>query len=281
MTSIPPDDLLKRVFTPWRLTPAGSAFPAPASLARALDTSFPTMKKGEKKKDTHVDIHVAKLFATAAIDIWQRAIHSLLISALLSESSPIWASVAGYYSSHYTMRGLSHLLGYYQLFQRKCQVQLTFDGSRYLCTFTKRYEREHDWYWHLATGSQIMGHDPFFALKPLSLGLMRDTAHRDRSNYWDHLRQFPPIHDVGKEQIKRKMAQMSKVELQAPPELRDDRFPDPLSVQLIAYQRVARFRRLLDDTLSNNRLWSVQRNPPWAAEYIDYQMVEARGAIQR
>jgi hypothetical protein len=179
------------------------------------------------------------------------------------------------------MRGLAHLLGHYQLFQRKCQVQLTFDGSRYICTYLKRYEREHDWYWRLAADSQIMGPDPFFTSRTMSIGLMSDTAHRDRSSYWDHLLQFPNMHDAAKDQVKHRLAKMSKVELSAPPDLREDKFPDPLSVQLAAYQRVARFRRLLDNTLPTNRMWSVQRNPSWAAGYIDYQLIEPRGAVQR
>jgi hypothetical protein len=272
-------DLLKRVFAPWRQTPAGNAFPAPASLARALDGAFP-LRKGEKKRDVYVDIGVAKFFATAAIDIWHRAVHSLLISVLLTDESPIWSSVSGYYSSHYTMRGLAHLLGYYQLFQRKCTIQLSYDSGKYVCTYSRGYNREHDWYWDVVKKNPILKADPFFATSASSPNLS-DTAHRDRSNYWDHLPYFPPLQNVDRNQIRTRVHGMSKMELQTPPELREDRFPDAISVQLIAYQRIARFRRLLDETLTNNRLWDVHRNPPWAANYIDYQLVESRGAVQR
>src|SRR5258708_15661734 len=44
---------------------------------------------------------VAKMFTTAAVNMWMRAVHAFLVSSSLTDVSPVWASVAGYYSSHY------------------------------------------------------------------------------------------------------------------------------------------------------------------------------------
>src|SRR6516162_3242045 len=84
---------------------AANAFPAPRTLANVLKS---------RCKPFNVGIVAAKapdlpIFATAAVEMWLRGIHSFLISASLTEASPIWASVAGYYSSHYSVRAFAHL----------------------------------------------------------------------------------------------------------------------------------------------------------------------------
>jgi len=240
-------ELMRRMFAPWRNTPAGNAFPARAALATALNASYP-LTGTVKRADIFVDIGVAKLFATAAVEIWHRAIHSLLISAQISNESPIWASIAGYYSSHYTLRGLAHVLGSFQSFQRKCSIQLSIDNGRYVCTYVKGYGREHEWYRSVLDQSDVFKSEPFF-IKPLVPVGIGDIAHRDRANYWDHLPIYPLLADVRRDDVRNKLRSISKIELQEPPELAPERVPDGDAVQLIAYQRVARFRRFMDETL--------------------------------
>src|SRR4051794_22938270 len=101
-------DLLVATFGPLIGRGEGHPFPGPRTLTNLLEHLAPP-KNGEK----NLDRDAAACFATAAVDIWLRAVHSFLISASLTESSPIWASISGYYSSHYSVRAIAHLLGYF------------------------------------------------------------------------------------------------------------------------------------------------------------------------
>ena len=96
------------------------------------------------------------MFTTGAVDIWMRAVHSFLVSASLTDVSSIWSSVAGYYSSHYAVRSIAHLLGFFQLFKGKRIVHLQFLSGQYVCSFDpkKAQDREHKLYW------QIVKKDP-------------------------------------------------------------------------------------------------------------------------
>lgn len=53
------------------------------------------------------------LFASASVEMWQRAVHSFLWSVALTDRSPIWASVSGYYASHFVMRAFAHSFGFF------------------------------------------------------------------------------------------------------------------------------------------------------------------------
>ena len=65
-------------------------------LGKDVGGSFPTTIPARQKELTY--------FAMAAVKMWLRAVHSFLISVSLTKASPIWSSVAGYYSSHYSIR---------------------------------------------------------------------------------------------------------------------------------------------------------------------------------
>lgn len=95
---------------------ASNNFPEPGALSIALNKLI-DFNKGDYS--AIINTSDASKFATAAIEMWHRSIHSFLISASLTKSSPIWASVSGYYSSHYSVRAFAHLLGHFQLFKRK------------------------------------------------------------------------------------------------------------------------------------------------------------------
>src|SRR5258707_1288637 len=104
------DDVLRArivaTFLPLNDVAAVGAFPPPRTLSEDLEKSIP---KG-KSADANITQRSASHFATAAVDIWLRSVHSFLVSASLTETSPMWASVVGYYASHYSVRGLAHLL---------------------------------------------------------------------------------------------------------------------------------------------------------------------------
>ena len=89
-----------RSFAPLRHEAAGS-FPAAGALSKALtDLATP---KTKASYEIALRPAVAKLFCKAGVDSWMRAVHSFLISTALTDGSPIWASVTGYYSSHYSV----------------------------------------------------------------------------------------------------------------------------------------------------------------------------------
>jgi len=116
--------------------------PNAQALSRALNKLLDSSH--HKVTDYSVDFTITKLFVTAAIEVWQRGIHSFLVSSSLTKTSPIWASVSGYYASHYCIRGFAHLLGYVNLHNKGFTVHLE-NGN--LCSFIKGTKGEHVFYW--------------------------------------------------------------------------------------------------------------------------------------
>jgi len=268
---------MKLMFAPWQNAAAANAFPNISALTDALQKHAP--QDGSKEANINIEPRVAKYFATAAIEIWQRAVQSLLISIAVTDESKLWSSVSGYYASHYTFRGLAHLLGYYQLFRKGWIIHLYVDGGRFVATYKKKRVREHDWYRGVVASDRQFRAEPFFTNPPPPALL--DVAHRDRANYSDHLSLNPHIRSVNKAAIRARLQRISHIEVQAPEAFTLDKFPDVEAVQINAYQRIVRFRQYLDQTLDTNRLWNVHRTPGWAKEFTDFQLIEARGATQR
>src|SRR4051794_35477122 len=66
---------------------AAKAFPKLRALTDNLDNLVPDAPIDEIR----VSPRTAELFATASVDIWLRAVHSFLVSASLTNISPIWA----------------------------------------------------------------------------------------------------------------------------------------------------------------------------------------------
>ena len=87
---------------------------SPGSLASRLNVIVDEAESEEEP----VTPREIRMFATAAVEMWLRGIHSFLISAASTRVSPVWASISGYYASHYTIRAFAHLLGYFQLYRR-------------------------------------------------------------------------------------------------------------------------------------------------------------------
>jgi hypothetical protein len=277
MTDDPTIQSLRRMFAAWPAATAANSFPAPTTLSIELKKLIPQGKS--KKGEVNLNPSIARYFATAALEIWHRAVHSLLISSAISRESELWSTVCGYYATHYTFRGLAHLLGHYQLYHLGWRAHVRFENGGFVCSFNKGASREHDWYRKIVSADLHFKADPFFS--DPSPPTLFDVAHRDRANYADHLSLHPSIHLVDRETVRNRLQQIARMEVQAPPELTMEKFPSVETVQINAYQRIVRFRQFLDDTLDNNRLWSVHRNPGWATEFTDFQTVEARGAVQR
>lgn len=223
-----------------------------------------------------VNNQVVKKFATAAVEMWHRCIHSFLVSTSLTVTSPLWSSVTGYYSSHYCIRAFAHLLGHFQMYKGRRIVELQIRGSSYSCNVTKKNggDREHKIAWKIVKAYPLFSTDPFFTLNNDSLP-ESDGAHRNKANYADHIGRFPNFHPLDENYLRKRISQIANMEFSTAPIPNANKYPDLESVQVIAYHRLVRFRMFLDEILSNsNRFWRVNRNPNWATGYLNYQMVK-------
>jgi len=257
----------------WPGRAAAQYFPPCGSLSQALGKNRPP---GPRTVQSTINATpaLAGLFATAGVDIWHRGVHSFLVSISLTENSPLWAAVAGYYATHYSVRAIAHLLGCFQLYSLKQVVRLSAAGGAYSCTYSskKANDREHTLYWREVTTDPVFANDPLFA--DTSSGV----EHRDRANYADHLPRYPQIRNVDVERVQERVRKISQIELGTVPAPRASEYPDIEAVQMVAYHRILRFRELVDEALgAGNRFWNVHRDPPWAREYTDFQATEEPG----
>ncbi len=275
---------LREIFRPLNAVAAANAFPPPATLSETLKKIAPTLTTATPSHNINLTPKYASYFATAAVEMWLRSVHSFLISASLTEVSPIWASVSGYYSSHYSVRALAHLLGYFHLFHESQIIELRHTSGRHVCNFTKKKGGkaggEHTLYWDLVKDHVVFSADPLF-IKNTAGQDASDVGHRNRANYLDHIYQYPNFQPLDKDALKNRIDHISKMVFQAPPIPKVSNFPDVESVQLIAYHRLISFRKLLDEVLgSSNRFWNVHRNPPFATQFMNFQLATGDGIGQ-
>ncbi len=265
-------DRLRSVFAPLERTASGSLPPIgylSAELGRSLDAAASTTL------GVRVSADVVKGFATAAVEVWLRALHSFLVSCSLTEASPVWASVTGYYASHYVIRAFAHSLGHFQLFRLRKTVCLEFTDGSYQCTVDAKgtRDREHKYYWRVVRQNPHFAADPLFA--PVDGDGRSDMLHRNQANYADHVNVLPRFRALDTETLKTRIAQISGIRFGAPPIPRVSNFPDVESVQVVAYHRIVRFRQILDESVGGrNRFWRVHRQPTWTSDLIDFQLTE-------
>jgi hypothetical protein len=271
-------DLLNATFLPLIAKELEEPVPAPRALTNILEQNAPE-KNGEKNLDRNSASH----FATAAIDIWLRGVHSFLVSTALTETSSVWSSVSGYYSSHYVVRAFAHLLGYFQLFRIKKIAQLTHQDGQYICSFRDKKRLrggEHQIYWRLVKATRAFEGDDLFTDNNQE-SEKSDVRHRNHANYSDHLFQYPNFFIAQEDAIKDRIDHISKIAIDTAPLPRIDKFPDLEYVQLIAYHRIVLSRRLLDDALEGrNKFWERHRTPDFAVGYMDFQLAEGAGLAQ-
>jgi hypothetical protein len=252
---------------------AAGALPTPGTLADLLSRhvvgSSPT---------TIVAAHPRELtyFATAAVEMWLRSVHSFLISVSLTRASPIWASVAGYYSSHYSVRAFAHLFGVFHLHKKRRIVRLDKQANRLVFRIERKQgnDREHKFYWRYVSEHPQLAADPFFYAShddtPRS-----DGAHRNRANYSDHVDRFPVFLPLEVRYLSDRVERISNMELTDIPVPSADDFPDLDNVQVIAYHRIVKFRRFVDEAVGlGNRFWRVQRNPSWCPNTLKFSLVD-------
>jgi len=267
---------LEASFAPLNKIAASKAFPAPMTLATQLEVLMPSADFVGPSK---VGKSVSTLFATAAVDCWLRGIHGFLTSASLTEASPVWSSVSGYYSSHYCVRGFAHLLGYFQLYHKKRNVKMEIGkGGEYFCNFDKKLgaDREHKIYWKLVKENPHFVSEPLFAFNNSDPSIdASDAGHRERMNYGDHIGLVPLFRNLDTPALRKRVEYISQIEFTTPPIPKRSKAPDIDSVQVVAYHRIVFFRRFLDEILGGgNRFWSVHRTPSWVDGMTDFQLTE-------
>lgn len=250
------------------------AWPERGALSSSLN-NIATDSKDDYARNVNQDI--VNFFAKSSIEMWHRSIHSFLISSSLTEASPIWASVSGYYSSHYSIRAFAHALGYFHLHRKKKIVRLEIVNGNYICYFEKKdgSDREHKCYWKKVKEQPLFENDDFFTVNKEDRGSYdtpSDVMHRDRANYWDLINIFPTFNILDKEFMKQRVKKLAGISLIAAPIPISGNFPDVYNVQLIAYHRMIRFRKFLDEIIGSNRFWIKHRNPSWCTEYLNFQI---------
>lgn len=261
---------LVKVFGLLNNEPACKSFPPPAFLSEYFTKDQKTIK---------ADL-LRSYFGTVAVDIWHRSVHSFLISTSLVDVSPVWSSVSGYYSSHYTVRGIAHLLGYFYSFNTHKLIRVDFTNPKGYSMDKPRGlpGAEHLLYWELVKSNPLFDQDPLFTKNQFKTNAS-DSSHRNFANYTDHLCRYPIFSPLEKDSIKHRIDQLSKIELVTVPIPDRSKFPDLEAVQLIAYHRIISFRNILDEVLGgSNKFWNLHRNPAFARDYLDYQ-VTARNRI--
>src|SRR6267143_6915174 len=267
-------DLLSQVevmFAALNLQSVANSLPEPGSLSDLLSlhvvgSSSTAIVPAKPKELTH--------FATDAVEMWLRSVHSFLISASLTDASPVWSSVAGYYSSHYSIRAFAHIFGAFNLHKKRRIVYLDRQGSRAVFRIERkrREDGEHKFYWKYVSEHPQLNKDPFF------YGFRDDVpdsdgAHRNKANYWDHIDRFPRFLPLNAESLERRVERISNIVLSDVPVPSTDSFPDIENVQFVAYHRLVKFRRLLDEALgTKNRFWKVHREPFWRPSTMNFSV---------
>jgi hypothetical protein len=223
-----------------------------------------------------VDQSILKLFATATIEMWQRAVHSYLISLSLTNSSDIWASVSGYYSSHYSIRAIAHGHGYFQLFRDKKIVELSIDGKNNVLNISdKGGKREHQLYWAAVNKHSAFSTLPLFPSSNLSAPKISDSSHRERANYTDLLNRFGILEPLSVIKIKERASQIASFDIVGTTIPDYSNFPEIDNVQILAYHRIIKFRNYLDQILgTTNYYWTIERDPVWARNIITYEAID-------
>jgi hypothetical protein len=267
------DNQVRALFDP--LTSVEGSIPPRGSMTKKLNGLMRKATSG----DASIDYESLALFAKSGVEMWLRGVHSFLVSSSLTDASPLWASVCGYYASHYAVRGLAHLLGYYNLRQSGHLVSLQSSKSGYVLRFTRRrgnHGREHTYYWECVKNHTEFQRNPLFTSNPISVDVS-DVEHRNLANYVDLLNEFPNLSFPQIDKMKERIDKLSKMEFQDPPIPNRTRYPDTTSVQVVAYHRLVAFRRIVDNALiGQNRFWYTLRTPSWCLGVLSFQCTEPK-----
>jgi hypothetical protein len=221
------------------------------------------------------------MLASAGVEMWHRAIHSFLWSVALSKSSPLWASVSGYYSSHFVMRAFAHSMGIFKSFTQKEVIQVLVENGQFVCSplkWSSNGRGEHAFYWKAVKGHpKLLSNDLF--RENSERDPKSDAVHRTFANYTDHLCSFPPMEFPTLEVVADCVERISRIRLHSVTHPSREDYPDLQNVQILAFQRIIAFQDFLDEKVPKNRFWRAHRRPSWCKDVMIFQ-VEDQGLEQ-
>lgn len=238
------------------------ALPAPRVLSTLLNSH---LARGHHPR---LNSREASLFMTAAVDMWQRSVHSFVLCVALTRVSVLWSSISGYYASHYAVRAIAHLHGFFAVFQRREFLEMTLAGGQYSCTraagLSNSKRREHRFYWTVVRKLPGFGGDSLFP-ENKEQDDESDASHRNYANYADHVGRLSRVETVSADELRDRIASVASTALEGPPTLPNrTRFPDLSNVMSLAYLRIYRFREYLDQVLpTGNPFWRASREAEW------------------
>lgn len=212
------------------------------------------------------------MFISGSIEMWQRALHSFLVSVALTDSSHIWASTTAYYASHYVMRSVCHLFGVFALAQRHELLELKPAKGRFQIGVLLKGFREHQSYW--TTAAMLITDRPDLFHEN------DEEAHRSFGNYQDHIDQLRNVTPWNERTMQDRIAALAR--MPADPILPkdgeiEDVYPNIVGAQALAMHRICFMRERLDVILgSKNKFWNANRAPGWCANIMKYQMEPQR-----
>ncbi len=152
-------------------------------------------------------------------------------------------------------------------------MRLDKENRRFVCRIERKRGRdgEHKLYWKCVSEHPLLAGDPLFYL---NLEDQSDGAHRNKANYSDHVNQFPTFQPLNARSLGERLERISNIELSDVPVPNAEHFPDLESVQIVAYHRLLKFRRILDEAVGlENRFWKVHRTPSWYPD-MKFEVVE-------
>lgn len=265
------DSFLEVSFRHLRSRPATS-WPARAALSNRING----LLKASGSTDPEFPNSDCHLFASASIELWHRAIHSFLVATAMRQTSPIWASVSGYYASHFVMRAVAHALGVFKCYAVAKHVQVIIDNGKLICTSTKASGlSEHEFYWQV-----VKSHSHFKGLPTFRTNgkkdLKADSSHRVFANYLDHIDAFRTLQEFQIPAIRQAVRRISAFDRHIVTEVNRGSYPDIENVLILAYQRIVEFREFIDARVGSNRFWKVHRDPAWCQQQMVYFLRETQ-----
>jgi hypothetical protein len=266
------DEVLKLSFGSFNRTSVAITFPSRGILSsRIFDWLDPNIQAPQIVKPAD-----GRCFASAAVEMWHRAIHSFLWSVAITESSPMWSAIIGYYSSHFVMRAFAHTIGFFKSFLRRRIAQITIGNGRFVCSSLPGGRRgEHAFYWEVVKDYPPFKNNPLFKANN-ERDASSDAAHRNFANYIDHIGAFLPVRFPIDQRIVTSVEKISVIRRFSVTSPSRDNYPDLFNVQILAYQRIVTFQDSIDDRIAPNRFWKQHRYPIWCKPYISFRL-ESQG----
>ncbi|HKO99183.1 MAG TPA: hypothetical protein VJU86_19445 [Pyrinomonadaceae bacterium] len=249
---------------------ASLAFPAPGTLSDELNVLIDS--GGASLVLSHTKSH---MLASGSVEMWHRAIHSFLWSVTLTETSPLWASVIGYYASHYVMRAFAHSMGIFKSFTAKKAIQIEMVGAQFVLSCFTSDKGEHPFYWNAVKGYRRFATNPLFYENHLR-SMDSDSAHRTFANYTDHVNSFKPMKCPDLGWVMEYIEKISHFRLGSSVKKPSrDEYPDLQDVQILAFQRIVAFNDFLDERIPRNRFWRTHRRPPWCKDVMLFEIEDS------